>query len=233
MMKNIWILGFSTLLLLSCSNDDDGTETETTIKKYPDSYVFTKDGESDNIKIIYNDQMQITGYADQYSTISFVYENGRVAKVKEGTGVDPYTLRYTNGILSGLDHYTQSYPVIFNAQQNSYQIGDYTSFGLVGRDVSFVSNTVDNSEKFTYDISKKGALNSLPDDSIFPVTIFANFRYYFLSSSAITSITVSDNGTSVVYAAQNTYDSDGFLKSTVMKSGTDELFRVDYKYFEK
>ena len=88
-------------------------------------------------------------------------------------------------------------------------------------------------EKFTYDISKKGALNSLSDDTIFPVTIFANFRYYFLSSSAITSITVSNNGASVVYAAQNTYDSDGFLKSTIMKSGTDELFRVDYKYFEK
>lgn len=233
MVKNILVLSFLTFSLLSCTNDDDDTGVESAVKKYPESFILTKDGVSKTTHITYNDAMQITGYVDDYSTISFVYENGRVVKVKEGNGIDPYTMRYTNGILSGLDHYSLSYPVSYNSQQNSYKIGDFTSFGLSGRDILYVSNTPENTETFSYDTSKKGPLYDLEGENLFMVTLFASFQYYYLSASSIKSITVSNDQESLTYSSQNTYDEDGFLKSMTLRSGSQELFKVEYNYMKK
>jgi len=102
MNKNILIFSVSALSLLSCNNNDDTPETE--IKKYPESIVLTKDGESVTTKINYNDRMQIIGYSEPNSNITFIYQNDRVTEVRENNNSIPYALQYTNGILSGLAH---------------------------------------------------------------------------------------------------------------------------------
>lgn len=234
MNRTILILSFSALTFLSCSNDDD-TDQTATVKKYPESFILTKDGESTTTKIHYNDQMQITGYTDDYSTISFIYENGRVVKVKENTATtstDPYGLYYSNGILSRLDHYSESYTVTFNSQQNSYAVGDMLSFGLQEKDIAYVNN-INEKENFSYDNSRKGPLYNLTDKDLFPVTLFSTFQYYYLSTKPIATITLNNNGLTSILSSQNTYDNDGYISSMVLKSETEEVFRVEYKYITK
>jgi len=172
MNKNILIFSVSALSLLSCNNNDDTPETE--IKKYPESIVLTKDGESVTTKINYNDRMQIIGYSEPNSNITFIYQNDRVTEVRENNNSIPYALQYTNGILSGLAHYSDPYPVTYNSQQMSYSIGSLMSFGLQGKDIAYV-NTASENEKFTYDNNRKGPLFNLPDKDLFPVTLFSTF----------------------------------------------------------
>lgn len=230
MNKNILIFSISALSLLSCNNDDDTPELE--IKKYPESIVLTKDGESITTKISYNDKMQIIGYSEPNSNITFSYQNDRVTDVRENNNSVPYTLQYTNGILSGLTHYSDPYPVTYNSQQMSYSIGNLLSFGLQGKDIAYVINSSEN-EKFAYDNSKKGSLYNLPDKDLFPVTLFSTFQYYYLSTRPIQSITLSNNGTQNILNSENTYDNEGYITSMTLRSSTEEVFRVEYKYFQK
>lgn len=230
MNKNILIFSISALSLLSCSNVDETSETE--MKKYPESIVLTKDGESATTKIIYNDKMQIIGYAELDSNITFIYQNDRVAEVRENNNSIPYTLQYTNGILSGLTHYSDPYLVTYDSQQMSYSVGDLLGFGLRGRDIAHVTNTSE-SEKFAYDNSKKGSLYNLPDKDLFPVTLFSTFQYYYLSTRPIQSITLSNNGIQNILNSENTYDNEGYITSMTLRSSNEEVFRVDYKYFQK
>lgn len=230
MNKNILIFSISALSLLSCNNDDDTPEPE--MKKYPESIVLTKDGESVTTKISYNDKMQIIGYSEPNSNITFTYQNDRVTEVRENNNSVPYTLQYTNGILSGLTHYSDPYPVTYNSQQMSYSIGNLLNFGLQGKDIAYVTNSSEN-EKFAYDNSKKGALYNLPDKDLFPVTLFSTFQYYYLSTRPIQSITLSNNGTQNILSSENTYDDEGYITTMILRSSTEEVFRVEYKYFQK
>lgn len=231
MFKKILIISTTALCLSSCSSDDDFTETE--IKKYPESFTLTQNGGSTNLKISYNDKMQITSYSEPYSTITFRYQDDRVVEVRENENSVPYNLQYTNGILSGLKHYGTSYPVIYNSQQMSYSVGDLLSFGLEGKDIAYVKNSFDN-EKLIYDSTKKGPLYSLPDKDLFPVTLFSTFQYYYLSTRPIKSITLTDNdGTQHILSSENIYDNDGYLISMTLRSVNEEIFRVEYKYFQK
>ncbi|MEA1847609.1 hypothetical protein U9K52_01685 [Chryseobacterium sp. MHB01] len=230
MNKNILIFSICAMILLSCNNDDDIPETQ--IKKYPESIVLTKDGESITTKISYNDKMQIIGYSEPNSDITFTYQNDKVAEVKENNNSVPYTLQYTNEILSGLTHYSNPYPVTYNSQQMSYSIGNLLSFGLQGKDIVYVTNSSEN-EKFAYDNNKKGALFNLPDKDLFPVTLFSTFQYYYLSTRPIQSITLSNNGSQNILNSENTYDNEGYITTMTLRSSTEEVFRVEYKYFQK
>lgn len=231
MNKNILIVSISALSLLSCNNNDDDT-SETEIKKYPESIILTKDGESTTTKITYNDKMQIIGYSEPSSNITFLYQNDRVVEVRENSNSVPYALQYTNGILSGLTHYSNPYPVTYNSQQGSYGVGNFLSFGLQGKDIAYV-NSSSEKEEFAYDSSKKGALYNLPDKDLFPVTLFSTFQYYYLSTRPIQTITLSVKGTQNILKSENTYDSDGYITSMTLRSSTEEVFRVEYKYFQK
>ncbi|OCK50412.1 hypothetical protein BA768_19860 [Chryseobacterium sp. CBo1] len=159
MNKNILIFSISALSLLSCNSDDDTPETE--IKKYPESFILTQNGESTTTKITYNDKMQIIGYSEPNSNITFRYQDDRVVEVRENNTSVPYVLQYTNGILSGLKHYSNAHPVTYNSQQNSYSVGNLLSFGLEGKDIVYVNNVSEN-EKFVYDNNRKGPLYNLP-----------------------------------------------------------------------
>lgn len=228
MNKNILIFSISALSLVSCNNDT----TEPEIKKYPESIILTQDGESTTTKITYNDKMQIIGYSQPNSNITFRYQDDRVVEVRENDNSVPYALKYTNETLSELSHYSNPYPVTYNSQQMSYSIGNLLSFGLQGKDISYVNNVSEN-EKFAYDNSRKGPLYNLPDKDLFPVTLFSTFQYYYLSTRPIQSITLSNNGTQNILSAENTYDSDGYITSMTLRSAAEEVFRVEYKYFQK
>lgn len=231
MNKNILIFSISALSLISCNaNDDDSSESG--VQKYPESFILTKNGESITTKISYNDKMQIIGYSEPSSNITFLYQNNRVAEVRENNNSVPYTLQYTNGILSGMTHYSDSYPVSYNSQQMSYSVGNLLSFGLEGKDLGYVNSSFEN-EKFIYDSTKKGPLYNLPDKDLFPVTLFSNFKYYYLSTRPIQSITLTNNGTQNVLMSENTYDNEGYITSMTLRSATEEVFRVEYKYFQK
>jgi len=230
MNKNILIFSISALSLLSCNNNDD--TPITAIKRYPESIILTKDGESITTKISYNEKMQIIGYSQPNSNITFTYQNDRVTVVRENNNSEPYTLQYTNGILSGLTHYSDPYPVTYNSQQMSYSVGNLLSFGLKEKDISYVHSSSEN-EKFTYDHSKKGAMYNLPDKDLFPVTLFSTFQYYYLSTHPIQSITLYNNGTQNILNSENKYDNEGYITLMTLRSATEEIFRVEYKYFQK
>lgn len=230
--KNILILGFSALTFISCSNDDDDSPETAAKKKYPESFVLTQYGQSKTTTISYNDKMQITGYSEPNSVITFSYETGKVKEVRENGNSLPYALSYTNGILSGLSHYGQPYTVTYNSQQASYTVGNLLTFGLNGRDVAYVNDNSEN-QIFTYDSNKKGALYDLPDAELFPVTLFSTFQYYYLATKPVQTITLVNNGVQNVVNALNTYDSDGYITSMTAKSGNSEIFKVTYKYMVK
>jgi hypothetical protein len=215
----------------SCSNNDDNTDNS--VRKYADQVIVTQDGTSTTTKIEYNDDMQVTAYVSNRDTIRFEYEDGRLARVKEGNGIDPYTLEYTNGKLSGIYHYSQYYPVTYNSQEKSYTFeGGNLAFGLAGKDILYVDHPESYRESFTYDATKKGAFYNLDGEDIFPVTLFATFQYYYLTADALTSITLS--GSEIAnYLSENTYDDEGYILSSIMRLNGGEAFRVQYHYMEK
>ena len=215
----------------SCSNNDDSTDKS--VSKYADRVIVTQDGSITTTKIEYNNGMQVTAYVSERDTIRFEYENGRLARVKEGNGIDPYTLEYTNGKLSGIHHYSQYYPVTYNSQEKSYTLeGGNLTFGLAGKDVLYVDHPGSYRESFSYDATKKGAFYNLDGEDIFPVTLFAATQYYYLTASTLTSITLSGSETGN-YLSENTYDDEGYILSSIMRLHGSEVFRVQYHYVEK
>lgn len=230
MNKNILIFSVSILTLFSCNNNDDDNVPE--FKKYPESFILTQNGESTTTKISYNDKMQIIGYSEPNSVITFNYQNDRVVEVRENNTSIPYTLQYTHGILSGMTHYSDPYPVTYSSQQMSYTVGSILSFGLQGKDIAFV-NTASEDQKFSYGSDKKGPLYDLTDKDLFPVTLFSTFQYFYLSSKPIQSITLTNSGNQNILTSENTYDNEGYLKSMILRSGSAEVLRVEYKYFQR
>lgn len=230
MHKNILIFSLSVLTLMSCSNNDDDTVVE--LKKYLESFTLTQNGESTTTKISYNDKMQIIGYSEPNSVITFNYQNDRVVEVKENSTSIPYTLQYSNGILSGLTHYSDSYSVTYNNQQMSYSVDGLLTFGLKGKDIAYV-NSASEDQKFSYGYDKKGALYDLSDKDLFPVTLFSTFQYFYLSSKPIQSITLTNNGTQNIITSENTFDDEGYIKSMILRSDSEEVLRVDYMYMQK
>lgn len=176
--------------------------------------------------------MQIIGYSEPNSSITFIYQDDRVAEVRENSDSVPYALQYTDGMLSKLNHYSDSYPVTYNNQQKSYSVGTFLSFGLEGKDISYINNTSEN-EKFTYYTDRKGPLSDLPDNDLFPLTLFSTFQYYYLSSKPIKSIVLSNNDTDHTLNAENTYDNEGYLTSMTLRSASEVVLKVQYKYLHK
>jgi hypothetical protein len=203
------------------------------VRKYADEVMVTQNGLSTTTKIEYNDSMQVTAYVSDQDTIRFEYEQGKVVRVKEGNGIDPYVFQYTDRVLSGIQHYSLYYPVSYNSQNKSYILegGNFT-FGLAGRDISYVDQTQNYREDFSYDSSKKGAFYNIEGENIFPVTLFASFQYYYLTSAALKSITISGSDT-INYITENTYDDQGYITSSILRSEGNEAFSVQYHYLEK
>ncbi len=231
MIKKLIALLLAGAAAWSCSNNDDSIDN--TVRKYADQVIVTQDGSITTTKIEYNNGMQVTAYVSNRDTIRFEYEDGRLARVKEGNGIDPYTLEYTNGKLSGIHHYSQYYPVTYNSQEKSYTLeGGNFKFGLSGKDVSYVEHPSSYKESFRYDATKKGAFYNLNGEDIFPVTLFATTQYYYLTAAALASITLSGSETGN-YVSENTYDEEGYILSTSMRLDGSEAFRVQYHYVEK
>jgi hypothetical protein len=231
MIKKVMAFLIAGAAACSCSKSDDGSDRS--VRKYPDQVVLTRDGSATTTKIEYNTSMQVTAYVSDLDTIRFEYEGGRLARVKEGNGIDPYTFEYTDGKLSGLHHYSQYYPVTFNSQENSYTLeGGNLVFALAGKDVLYVDRPESYRESFSYDATRKGAFYNLGGEDIFPVTLFAATQYYYLTASALSAITLSGSETGS-YHSENTYDDEGYILAASVRLDGSEAFRVQYHYVEK
>ena len=233
MLKKISTLLLLTVALVSCSKDDDKSQ-ESSRRKYVDRVITEQDGESEVVQVNYNNKMQITSYVTDRSTFSFQYENDRVVKVMEGPDSNPYNLYYSNGVLSGVDHYSTPYTVTYNNSSKTYSFdGIDFSFGLTGRDISFVDQMGDTRESFTYDTTKKGPLHNVEPENLYPVTLFSEFQYLYMSAFPIKTISLESEGVRTTYVAENVYDDEGYLIEATQSNAGNQLFKVTYEYITK
>jgi hypothetical protein len=235
-MKNSIALLLLIIFLCGCSNDDNNDNSPT--RKYADRVVLEypeDDDEPVTTHIMYNNDMQVTAFiSDDDLALRFEYENGKIVKVTEdGGAIAPYTLHYTGGVLSGVDHYDETYTVAYNSAQNSYTfLEDNLKVGLQDRDILYINGNGGYNQSFTYDTNFKGAFHDVPMDNLFTLTLFSNQHYYYLTSAALKSITLSEDNNAMVYVAENTYDEDGYIQTCVLKSGTQQVYKVTYHYKE-
>lgn len=220
---------FAALSLAACSGDDDNNEVKqnkfvsTITTSYSDS---PEDGEV--ITFLYDDQKHVKSVVASDEIIaSFTYQGDNVASIAgDDSGEAQYNFTYTNGILSGYSAYGESYPILHDAQANSYNFGDLAAVLYVsGRDFGKALNSDGSTfTEVTYDTGKKGALYNIPGNNLFVMTFFSQL-YPFVSSQAMTSVT--EGG--YKYTASNTYDSDGYITGMVLKSESQEI-TLTYTY---
>ncbi|RZJ74648.1 MAG: hypothetical protein EOO45_07975 [Flavobacterium sp.] len=231
MFKRISVLLILAVAILGCSKDDDNSRGDSR-RKYVSKIILEQNDRSMTMMIDYNNKMQITGYSSPNTLIRFEYENDRVVAIKEEiNNDDSYKLYYTGGILSDIYYYSESYPVIYDAANRTYMLdGSGLEFGLDGRDISFFKSANSFQESFTYDTGKKGPLHDLGGEDIFPVTLFVNSMYYYLSAVPIKTITVDESGNKKTYVAENVYDNQGYLIETTQSSDGEVFFKINYEY---
>lgn len=220
---------FAALTLAACSGDDDNNEVKqnkflsTITTSYADS---PEDGEV--ITFLYDDQKHVKSVVASDEIIaSFTYQGDNVASIAgDDSGEAQYNFTYKNGILSGYSAYGESYPILHDAQANSYNFGDLAAVLYVsGRDFGKALNSDGSTfTEITYDAGKKGALYNVPGNNLFVMTFFSQL-YPFVSSQAMTSVT--EGG--YKYTASNTYDSDGYVTGMVLKSESQEI-TLTYTY---
>lgn len=240
MLKKISTLLILIVTLSGCSKDDDKSQESTPpvveipSKKYVDRVITTENGETLVTKVNYNNKMQVISYVDDNTSFNFQYENDRVVAVMEGEESNPYSLYYTDGVLSGIDHYSQNYSVTYNSSNKTYSFdGTNFKFGLTGRDILFVNQLGSNTETFTYDTSKKGPLYNLDAENIFPITLFANFQYFYMTVAPIRTVKFVYDGVTWTLVAENIYDDEGYLTEMTLRTAGEEEINIKYEYIVK
>lgn len=233
-MKKILLL-LSVITILGCSSDDDSGNDQAT-KKYVDRVTLISNGETSTINLAYNDAKEIISYSRSGSTtLSYEYQQGRLTKITDtGENNTPYLLSYTNGELSSLKHYDTTYPVTHSATDNSYtfNLGEINfKLGITGRDIAFLNNFDGvSTQKFSYSNQNKGPLYNLPTGKAYLVPLFSEYMYIILTTMPTTQFRINSDGVERVYNATHTYDDEGYVTSTVLRSATEEFISAQFHY---
>jgi len=233
MKKIITLLAFLTLF--SCSNDDDSgnDNSGSKTKKYVDRISLVSQNGSFDISLTYNADKQIASYTRGTTTrLSYEYQGGRLVRVNDLDFPDsPYQFTYNDGILFSLKHYNETYAVTYNKADKSYFFDGISTlkFGFSGKNITYVEEGNSGRQTFSYNNSKKGPLYNVDMDDLYFIPLLSDYSYSFLSASPLSEIKIASENTTT-YKAENTYDDEGYLTSTVMRSGNDQLYSATYHY---
>jgi len=232
-MKKILLL-LSIITLFSCSNDDD-SKNEAKEKKFVDRVILVSNGNTSTITLTYNNAGEIIGYDRSGTTLTYKYDQGRLTTITDTElNNTPYQLSYTNGELSSLKHYNDTYPVTHNTADNTYtfNLGEINfKLGIAGRDIAFLNNFDGvSSQKFTYSSQNKGPMYNMETEKAYLVPLFSEYAYIFLTSMPTTQFKINSDGTEKVYNATHTFDEDGYVTSTVLRSGNDQFLSAQFHY---
>jgi len=222
------------LSLFSCSNDDDsGNNNSPKTSKYVDRIALVSENGSFDIALTYNADKQIATYTrDATTRLSYEYQNGRLVRANDLDFPDsPYLFTYNDGILFSLKHYDDTYSVTYNKADKSYFFDGITTlkFGFSGKNINYVEEGLSGRQTFTYDNKNKGPLYNIDMDDLYFIPLFTDYSYSFLSAAPLSEIKIESENT-ITYKAENTYDDEGYLTSTVMRSGNDQLYSATYHY---
>jgi YD repeat-containing protein len=228
-MKKILLL-LSIITLFSCSSDDD-FNNEQKAKKYVDVVTLTSNGETSTINLTYNDAKEIIRYSRAGTHLAYQYDQGRLVRVTD-TDSDDFAsqLFYTNGELTSFKQYESTYPVTYTAADNSYTFeGIGFKVGIAGRDIAYV-NESGTMQKFSYSNDNKGPMYNVPTDRAYLVPLFSEYMYIILTSKPTTQFKINDDGTERVYNAAHTFDDEGYVTSTILRSSNEEFLSAQFHY---
>ena len=232
MKKLLTLLLFVSLF--SCSSDDDsGNNDSPKTNKYVDKIALVSQNGSFGITLTYNADKQIATYTrDATTRLSYEYQDGRLVRANDLDFPDkPYLFTYNDGILFSFKHYDDTYAVTYNKADKSYFFDGISTlkFGFNGKNITYVEEGLSGRQTFTYDNKNKGPLHNVDMDDLYFIPLLTDYSYSFLSASPISEIKIESENTTT-YKAENTYDDEGYLTSTIMRSGNDQLYRATYHY---
>lgn len=232
-MKKILLL-LSVIALFSCSSDDDANN-EQKAKKYVDVVTLTSNGNTSTINLTYNDAKEIIRYSRSGTTLTYMYDQGRLTTITDtDLNNTPYQLSYTNGELSSLKHYDDTYPVTHSTADNSYtfNLGEINfKLGITGRDIAYLNNFDGvSSQKFSYSTQNKGPMYNMGTEKAYLVPLFSEYAYIFLTSMPTTQFKFNSDGAEKVYNATHTFDEDGYVTSTVLRNADEEFLSAQFHY---
>ena len=228
-MKKLFML-FAVALLASCSGDDDKNNNDGP-QKLLTSVALNDDPDAGAISFQYDEKKNLKAILEDGDVeYSFTYNNNNeLTGINDGNGESFFDIQYDNGQLSGYTAYGETYPITYNEQTKKYVFNSTEiEVALKGRNLGTV-NDIGGADRLNidYNDSYKGPMHSVPTKNIFLLSLFLNL-YYYVSTSPISAINESGS----IYTAENTYDEDGFVIQTIIKSGTQTQGTIKFQYSE-
>lgn len=249
-MKKIISSLLITLLMVSCSKDDNSEPTEGSGEtlRYPKTVqILIPDSNGELITFLkfdygFNTDKKIVSVEAEgffgYENVYFTYgNNGQPSEieVQNNQGNKTYVLQYTENRLSGFSLDGQNFDILHNVTNNTYtfEINGFThSFSIndsndIRRFYSINPNGSDTLMEMKFNTTKKGVFYNV-DIPLNFFTAMVSEASTLLFTSHIPLTEIYDGGGTLNY--QNEYDSDGFIIKSFVTLGQDETTtRFEYQ----
>ncbi|WP_130735110.1 hypothetical protein [Flavobacterium sp. J27] len=220
----------SSVLLVSCSNDDEPTPQEyfPTQINLTD---FTNAVNNKTVSITYNNNNTISTIEIEdnngIKTKQYSYTNGRISSVANtGFLSGPETRNFIyngSGKLSSIvditSGSTETFPITYNASSNTYTLLDGTDSNTITVDASnnptqYASTFIASDLILTLDSSKKGVFkNVTPQIALqFDLALFSGHLFYFFNQKQINHFQFGVQNFDLI----NTRDTNGNITSVVL-----------------
>lgn len=215
-----FILLFTAICLMSCSDDDGGTKTRTL---YLEALTITNPGGGGGgaLELVYNDEKKIKTIKGSGLTYNIKYKDGRLASIATPDDTTTFEFEYDeNGILETVTQDGVDHDVTYDEDDREYTIpGLERGFTLnENNDIVSIKQGADDYD-FAYDNDNKGSMHSMSSD-IYLLAYFVN-AHYLLSIHPATEF--------IGYTAENSFNSDGYIKKAILTiDGQEEPASIVY-----
>ncbi|SMC81408.1 hypothetical protein [Moheibacter sediminis] len=244
-MKVLFYLSFiASLLFVSCSGDDDSvSDPEAQIPAEEKLLETVKMGTEDIMQFTYNPDKTVNELTiPNFALLNFAYEQGNIKSITAISGgtASEYIFDYENGKISSFSLGDEVTNVTYNAAgnyylyQNEYQeeftIELYDNGDIKKRVVyDNVNDEILSSHYFIYDNTKMGTMSNSNAVNVHLSMIMGSFWEILgipITKKPVKTISVTQGN----IAAENTFDNQGFVKSTFLSLGQEDSLNFAFTY---
>lgn len=234
----------TSLLFISCSGDDDAiSDPEAQIPANEKLLETVKMGTQDIMQFTYNPDKTVNELSIlNFVLINFTYEQGNIKSITAISGgtASEYIFDYENGKISSFSIDDEVTNVTYNAAgnyylyQNEYQeeftIELYDNGDIKKRVVyDNVNDEILSSFYYVYDDTKMGTMRNSNSISVHLSMIMDSFWELYgipIAKKPVKTISVTQGN----ITSENTFDNQGFVKSTFLSLGQEDSLNFAFTY---